>query len=175
MSKGSYIKDKVLLAKIVATKGLKGELKLKSFTEDPISIVDYEVFSERNISFKILSAYTHKGVVVVKIEGINSIEQAEKLIGDSLFTNRSDMPDLDEDSFYYVDLIGLDVLNLDNEKIGEVLAIHNHGAGDFLEIKKEDNSSILIMFTKENVPYIEIDKGYIKVIDVNYINSEDSN
>lgn len=169
MNKGSKVEDKVLLAKVVATKGLKGELKLKSFTEDPLSIVDFDVFNEKGISFEILSAYMHKNTVIVKIAGIDSIEKAEKLIGDSLFANRSDLPETEEDSFYYVDLIGLDVLNLRDEKVGVVSAVHNYGAGDFLDIKNLDGTSNLIMFTKENVPDIEISKGYIRISEINYI------
>lgn len=172
MKKDSNIEDKVLLAKVVATKGLKGELKLKSFTEDPLSIVDYDVFNDKGIEFIISSAYLHKGVVVVKIEGFETIEQAEKLVGTSFYINREDMPDLEDETFYYVDLIGLDALNFSDEKIGKISAVHNYGAGDFLEIKKEDDSTILIMFTKENVPDIEIKKGYVRVADVNYINPE---
>lgn len=174
MNIGSKAQDnKVLLAKIVTTKGLRGELKLKSFTEDPLSIVDYEVFNDNNASFKIMDAYIHKGVVVVKIAGIDSIEKAEKLVGDNLYINRDEMPELEEDDFYYVDLIGLDVLNSLGKKIGIVSAIYNHGAGDLLDIKLVDESSELILFTKENVPEIDVSKGFIRVADINYVESKE--
>ncbi|MDR0484504.1 MAG: ribosome maturation factor RimM [Alphaproteobacteria bacterium] len=167
-------KSKVLLAQIVATKGLQGELKLKVFTEYPLSILDYELFTDKNIPLKIIKGYIHKNVVVVKILGVTTIEEAQDLIGSQIFTNRESMPDTEEETFYYVDLIGLKVLNSKNDQIGSILAINNYGAGDFLEIKKLDGSTEAILFTKQNVPTVAIKDGYIKINDINYVDLEDS-
>jgi 16S rRNA processing protein RimM len=158
----------VLLAQIIATKGLKGELKLKSFTENPLSLLDFAVFTDKNIPLKIISGYIQGNLVIVKILGIDSIEQAQELVGLSLLTARENLPAAEEEEFYYVDLIGLNVLDSSSEKIGKVIAVNNYGAGDFLEIKRADGSTENIMFTKENVPLVAVSEGYIQINAVNY-------
>ncbi|MCL2567780.1 MAG: ribosome maturation factor RimM [Alphaproteobacteria bacterium] len=168
-------KDKVLLAQIVATKGLIGELKLKSFTENPLSLLEFEIFTDTNLSLKILSGYVQGNLVIVKIKGIDTIEQAKNLVGLQLFTNRENLPKEAEEEFYYVDLIGLSVLDSHGEKIGKVAAVNNYGAGDFLEIKKLDGTIETIMFTKENVPTVAIEEGYIAINKINYIDLEENN
>ncbi len=159
-----HINDrKVLLAKIVATKGLKGELKLKSFTSDPLSVIDYDIFDENDRIYVITSAYINKGTVIVKLEGIDNIDQAQGFIGTDLYTFRGQMPELDEEDFYHVDLLGLRVLDTNEVEIGNIIAIHNYKAGDIIEIKKLDDSVILIPFRKECVPVINIKDNYVIV------------
>lgn len=163
----------VLLATIVATKGLKGEVKLKSFTEDPLAITEYDVFDEQNSHYIITNAYLHKNIVVAKIKGIDSIDDAEKLINKSLYTLRESLPTLEEeDSYYHVDLIGLDVVTTKNEHFGKITAVFDFGAGDILEILKDNKEKVFISFTKKNVLEVNLAKNYVKIASLSFIDFE---
>lgn len=155
----------ILVAKIVATKGLKGEVKIKAFTQDLQSIFDYNLVDENNVAYVIEEAYLKNELLIAKIQGINNIDVAEKLINKNLFVAKEDLPTLEEDNFYHMDLINLDVIDsTTNEKIGHVDGLYNFGAGDLLEIKKLDNSLEMIYFNKANVPQINLEKKYIMVV-----------
>lgn len=163
----------VLLAQIVATKGLKGEVKLKSFTEDPLNITEYDIFDEQGNHYVITSAYSHKNIVVAKIKGIDSIDDAEKLVSKSLYTLRESLPSLEEDDdYYHIDLIGLDVLTVENEHFGKITAIFNFGAGDVLEILKDNQEKVFINFTKKNVVEVNLAQKYVKITSLSYIDFE---
>jgi 16S rRNA processing protein RimM len=169
------LNDHVLVAKIVATKGLKGEVKIKSFTQDLESIFDYVLVDENNASYEITEAYFKGDILVAKLDGINNINQAENLINKDLFVLKSSLPKLEEDTFYHMDLINLDVVDsITKEKIGSVVALYNFGAGDLLEIKKLDNSLEMINFNKNNVPEINLEKKYIIVVMPSVIIAEEN-
>ncbi|UQY80504.1 Ribosome maturation factor RimM [Candidatus Hepatincola sp. Av] len=163
----------VLLAKIVATKGLKGEVKLKSFTEDPLAIMEYDIFDEQNNHYTITKAYIHKTIVVAKIAGIDSINDAEKLINKSLYTSKESLPALaEDDSYYHIDLIGLDVFTVNKEHFGKITAIFDFGAGDILEILQDNQEKVFISFTKKNVLEVNLPKKYITIASLSYIDFE---
>ncbi|MFL1780331.1 Ribosome maturation factor RimM [Candidatus Hepatincolaceae symbiont of Richtersius coronifer] len=159
--------EKVLVGKVLSTKGLKGEIKVKSFTADIFNILDYDLFDE-NASYQIKSAYPHKAngssnIMVVKFENIDTLEAAQKLVGRDLYIAKRDLPHLEEENYYYVDLEGLKVLNQTHEVIGFVSGIYNFGASDILEIIKLDKSSFMVNFNKKSIPEVNLKDRYLKI------------
>ncbi len=157
-------KDYIIVGKIVGTKGLKGELKIKSFTQDLESIVDYELFDSQLNTYFIESYYFKGDTIIATLENINSIEVAQNLINQNLYIKKSALPSLQEDDFYYVDLLNLDVIDFKTKNlIGKVYSVDNFGAGDILEIQKLDNSLFMLVFNKANVININLEKKFIEI------------
>ena len=158
-------KDYIIVGKIVGVKGLKGELKIKSFTQDLESIVDYEIFDSQLNPYFIESYYFKGDILIALFENINSIEIAQTLVNKNLYIKKSSLPNLQEDNFYYVDLLNLDVLDFKTKNlIGKVYSVDNFGAGDILEIKKLDNSLFMLSFNKANVVNVNLEKKFIEII-----------
>src|SRR5688500_6123917 len=117
------------MGRIGAAHGIKGEVRIQSFTEDPLALVSYGPLStdKPGLTIKLL---------VARLEGVNDRNAAEKLNGVELYVDRALLPETDdEDDFYHADLIGLKARLADGSEIGEVMAVPNFGAGDLLEIR----------------------------------------
>ena len=158
--------NKLCLGAIVGVHGIKGEVKVKSFTEIPDDIDQYgTLYDKDNNPYQIKVIGHSKELLRVKIKGVEDRNQAEALKGTELFVDRDILPDLnDEDEFYHADLIGLNVKLLSSDEIvGTIGGIYNFGAGDVLEIKLPSQKSEMIPFTKAYVPEINIKDGYIIV------------
>ena len=128
----------LLMGRIGAAHGIKGEVRIQSFTEDPLALVEYGtlVTSKPGLSIRILSARTTTNVLVARLEGVNDRNAAEKLNGVELFVDRALLPEPDdEDDYYHADLIGLRAQLSDGTEIGTVSAVPNFGAGDLLEVR----------------------------------------
>ena len=99
-----------------------------------------------------------------RIAGVATREQAEALRGTSLYVDREKLPSLPDDEFYHADLIGLDALDTGGEALGKVIAVHNHGAGDIIEISStRHKSALLLPFTKAIVPNVDLAAGRLIV------------
>lgn len=152
----------ILMAVIVAAHGIRGAVKVKCFTEDPVSIMAYGPLHDEQghvyqLSLLRVSASDH---LIAQIVGIGDRNQAEALKGTRLYIERNQLPDLVDEEFYYSDLLGLMVQDLQGEVIGQVCAVNNYGAGDFLEIKDSKHHLYTISFTREAVPVIQLpEKG----------------
>jgi 16S rRNA processing protein RimM len=165
------LENPVLLAQIGAAHGIRGEVRVKPFTEDPLAIGDYgSLWSQDGRKFKITNLRPQKTVVVVKFKGINSREEAEALNRLELFVDRSALPDdTDEDEFYVTDLIGCDVRDEDGTKIGSVMTVPDFGAGPVLEIAPLNEAGGLssktyfLDFSLENVPSVDLENTSITV------------
>ena len=148
--------------------GVRGEVKVKSFTEVPEDIFGYgPLLDEKGVPLLIpISHRAVKNAFAVKCKDIDTREQAQELAGKKLYVRRADMPEPDEDEFYFEDLIGLEVKTTDGRRMGKVLAVHNYGAGDLLEISgHKDQPQFFHPFTKTAVPKVDIGGGRI-VIDI---------
>lgn len=152
------LKNPIQMATIGAAQGIKGEVRLKTFTGDPLAIADYgTLYARDGRTFEIADIRLHKDMAVVRLEGVNDRSAAEALTGTELFVDRSTLPDdLDDEEFYHADLIGMDAVDLDGNPIGKVIAVQNFGGGDIVEIKRGGKSTVLIPFTKASVPSIDI-------------------
>ncbi|HHS94030.1 MAG TPA: ribosome maturation factor RimM [Rhodobacterales bacterium] len=146
--------------------GVTGEVRLKSFTADPEAIGDYGPFYDdagrRQFDVTILRPI--KNGFAVRVAGVGTKEEADKLQGVRLFADREALPGLPDDEFYHTDLIGLEVVDTGGARLGTVTAVHNHGAGDLLEITAPQlKTPALVPFTKAVVPTVDLATGRIVV------------
>jgi len=150
-------KDPVEMAVIGAAQGLRGEVRVKSFTSDPMAIGNYgPLFDAAGRTYAVLRARPDKTAVIVRFEGIDDRTTAEALNGIRLFVDRSQLPaDLDEDEFYHADLVGLEAFDREGASLGRVTAIFDFGGGDMLEICGAGRKSVMIPFTQAAVPAVE--------------------
>ena len=155
----------VLLARIGAAHGIKGEVRIKSFTADPVALGDYDVlYDATGNRIKILSLRPQKDMLVARLAGIDSREKAESLNGKEIFVERDQLPqDLEEDEFYLEDLAGLNIHNLEGEHLGKVRGLYNFGAGDLIEMSDRNGKLVFIPFTQAAVPQVDIAEGEITI------------
>ena len=162
------MKNPVLLAQIGAPHGIAGEVRIKSFTSDPLSLKEYgSLITDEGTRLKITRAREAKNVIIVKFKGINSRTDAEGLNGTRLYVDRSNLPDdLEEDEFYVTDLIGMAVVDQDGQTLGTIHAVPDFGAGDLLEISPAANKGSqnwFLEFTRANVPLVDLANGIVTV------------
>ena len=148
----------IQMAVIGAAHGIKGELRVKSFTGDPLAIAEYSpLYSEDGRAFAILDIRMQKDMAVVRFKGVADRNSAEALTGTALFVDRDMLPDeLEEEEFYHADLVGLEALDLEDAPIGKVIAVQNFGGGDILEIARAGRTTVLVPFTKAAVPVVDM-------------------
>ncbi|SDH89616.1 ribosome maturation factor RimM [Alloyangia pacifica] len=144
--------------------GVNGEVRLKSYTADPEAIADYAPLTSEDgsRSFDIQITRPLKGGFAARLSNVRTKEEADALKGLQLFAPRDRLPDLQDDEFYYTDLIGLTVLDTGGAEIGKVKAVLNHGASDLLElIVPGASTTVLLPFTRAVVPTVDIASGRI--------------
>ncbi len=155
----------VLLAAVIGAQGLKGELRVKTFTEHPEALARYRglhTLDGRNFTVTAARA-TKPDEAVLALAEVTDRTAAESLKGTELYVARDALPATDNDEFYHADLIGLRAEDVEDRVLGHVKAVHNYGAGDVIELELPGGDTVLLAFTKETVPSIEIDKGRIVV------------
>ena len=155
----------VLLAAVIGAQGLKGEVKAKLFTAMPDALPRYgELHTREGRRLKITAFRPSKpGEAVIAFEGVADRNAAEALKGAELFVDRAALPDTDADEFYHADLIGLEGRDSEGRVLGKVISLHNFGASDVLEFSRPDGDTVLMAFTKETAPVINIAEGFIIV------------
>ncbi|MEP1207059.1 MAG: ribosome maturation factor RimM [Rhizobiaceae bacterium] len=161
------LNNPVLMARIGGPHGIKGEVRVKPFGDDPLTLGDYgSLYSSDGRKFKITRMRTAKSVLVVKFKGINYRDEAEALNGTDLFIDRSMLPnDMEEDEFYVTDLVDCQAVDVEGNAIGKVLAVVNFGAGDLIEIMPQGSGqSLLIEFSQKNVPTVDLETKQIVVL-----------
>jgi len=145
--------------------GVKGEVLVKSFTEDPRDLGNYSPIQLKNgeqISLSIVGK--SKGQFISRIEGLSSRGQCEKLSGELIYVERATLPNIgDEDEYYHSDLIGMKVITESSKLIGAITAIYDFGAGDLVEIKKNDGSEIMVQFRKTIFKEVDVLKKEVIV------------
>jgi 16S rRNA processing protein RimM len=157
---------KLCVGVITAPRGVRGQVRVKSFTAEPDDIAHYAPLTNADGSTEYrLEIVGHaKGVLLARVEGAKSREAAEALRGVELFVDRDVLPDAkDEDEFYYADLIGLAAILPDGGVYGTVKAMHDFGAGDMIELSLAGSGTIILPFTKAVVPEIDIANGRIVI------------
>ncbi len=168
--------NKVCLGAIVGVHGIKGEVKVKCFSDDEKNLGSYGVLSneagDKTFSVKIVGH--SKELLRVKIKGVDDRNTAETLIGTGLYVNRDALPNLAEDEFYHTDLVGLDAKNVAGDIIGVVNALYNFGAGDLIELKMNDGSLEMLPFTSSYVPTINIKERFIIVEMMQFAEDDES-
>jgi 16S rRNA processing protein RimM len=159
------MKNPVQMAVIGAAHGIKGEVRVKSFTGDPLALGDYgPLHAQDGRIFEVVGIRPADPVVVVRFKGVSDRTTAEALTGIALFVEREALPDTEgEEEFYHADLVGLDVQDGGGETIGKVIAVHNHGGGDILEISYLGREGVLIPFTRAAVPSVDVKAGSLTI------------
>ncbi len=157
--------DAVLLALVLSAHGLKGEVKLKIFTENPEALKSYGALTAGDgRQFEVSSLRAVKGdEALAQLKGFSERNAAESLNGQYLYVPRSALPEPDEEEFYQADLIGLRAEDECGKVLGKIIAIQNFGAGDLIEIADEKGTSQFVPFTRETVPVIDLDAGRVVV------------
>ena len=151
--------DRVCVGAIAGSFGVKGEVRLKSFCTEPEAIASYgPLFSEDGSrSYTVTLTRPVANGLGARLSGVQTKEQADALKGTSLFVARDRLPATGDDEFYHADLIGLDVHDTGGAPVGKLHAIHNHGAGDLLEILGPGmKTALLLPFTRAAVPMIDL-------------------
>ncbi len=157
---------KVCIAQIGAAHGVRGEVRVKLFAEGPDALFDYGPLETEDGTrqFEFLSARESKTVFVCRIKGLNNRDDVEALTGVRLYVDRAQLPELEEEEFYHSDLIGLDARLEDGTSIGSIVAIHDFGAGDMLDVMPKRGKGYYIPFTRAVVPEVKVSEGYVLVI-----------
>lgn len=149
---------RILLGVITSAHGIRGEVKIKSFTDDPSALGRYgplqDKTGKRAFTLKILGE--QKGLVLAAIDGVRDRNAAELLRGVELYGPRNALPTAEEGEYFVEDLIGMAVVQ-DGTPIGTLKAFHNFGAGDILEIAFADGREELFSFTDANFPDIDME------------------
>jgi 16S rRNA processing protein RimM len=155
----------ICIARIGAAHGVRGAVKLWTFTEDPLAVTGYGPLTTRDgaRSFEVATAREAKGHLVATLKGIATREDAERLNGIELYVARDKLPATDDDEYYHADLIGLAAVNAANEPLGRVVAIHNFGAGDIIEIAPAHGATMLLPFTNAVVPTVDLAGGRVVI------------
>src|SRR3954468_15094994 len=155
----------ILLAVVTAAVGLKGEVRAKLFTGTPDALPRYPSLHTADGRKLVITAFrpSKEGEAVIGFEGIRDRNAAEALKGAELFVERAMLPETGEDEFYHADLIGLEARDGDGRVLGKVAALHNFGASDVIELIRPDGDSVHLVFSRETVPVLNIEAGYIVV------------
>jgi 16S rRNA processing protein RimM len=168
--------SQICVARIGAAHGVRGAVKLWTFTEDPLAVKRYGPLTTRDGArqFEIATAREAKGHLVATLKGIATRDEAERLNGVELYIAREKLPDTDEDEYYHADLIGLAAVNTADEPIGRVIAIHNFGAGDIIEIAPPHGATMLLPFTNAVVPTVDLGGGRVVIELPQEVDGDDS-
>jgi 16S rRNA processing protein RimM len=155
----------VCVARIGAAHGVRGAVKLWTFTEDPLAVNRYGLLSTKDgkRQFELAHVRHAKDHLVATLKGISTREDAERLNGLELYIARDRLPATQQDEFYHADLIGLDAVDSENQPLGRVIAIHNFGAGDIIEIAPAHGMSMLLPFTNAVVPHVDVVGGRVVI------------
>ena len=155
----------ICVARIGAAHGVRGAVKLWTFTEDPLAVERYGPLMTKDGArqFEIANVRAAKDHLVATFKGVATRNDAEKLNGIELYVRREKLPATDDDEYYHADLIGLAAVTAANEPLGRVVAIHNFGAGDIIEIAPPAGATMLLPFTNAVVPTIDIAGGRVVI------------
>lgn len=156
----------ICLGEVVAVQGIKGQVRIKTYTENPEDLTSYGgLQDEKGVFYEVqVVSVRSTNLVIASLSGCNDRNTAETFVGTKLLIEHDQLPVLQGDEFYYDDLIGLQAVDDNQKPIGIVKAVHNYGAGDFLEITTEDSKNFLLPFNKESVPVISLkEKKHIQI------------
>lgn len=155
----------VLVGAISGARGLKGEVRIKSFTADPKGISHYgDVFEENGAkSYTIRVIGLAKGQVLARLGGIEDRTAAEALKGTRLYVPKTALPEPAQDEFYFSDLVGLRADLIGGEKLGFVKEVHDFGAGAMLEVTGGDFGIVMVPFSRTAVPQVDIKGGRVVI------------
>jgi 16S rRNA processing protein RimM len=164
---GARAAQRICVAKIGAPHGVRGEVKLWSFTTDPLAVRDYGALESEDgtTRFTIEAIRPAKGHLVARLSGVGDRDAAAKLTNMELYVPRERLPATARDEFYHADLIGLTAVDTSGTALGTVVAVHNFGAGDIIELQPAvgRSATVMIPFTEIAVPEVDVAAGRVVV------------
>jgi 16S rRNA processing protein RimM len=172
---------KILIAKITTAFGIKGEVKMIVYSDNHLNIEKYSLFDAKGQQLKLKISNKNKAVVgtsqgdpivIAKIDGVNDRNAAELLRNAEIFADRKDFAPTKKNEFYYSDLVGLAVIDVNSKKVGEVLNVLDYGAGGVIEIKFLDNRIDNFPFRDQIFPEVNLDEGFIRIEEIEIVNIE---
>jgi 16S rRNA processing protein RimM len=170
---------KIIIAKIISAFGIRGEVKIISYCQNPLDVEKYPLFDQNNQPVELKISNKNKAVIgstaggnailIVKIIGVDDRNLAEKIRGSELFCSRDDFKKLPSDEFYYADLIGLRVIDENQKTIGKVINVSDYGAGGMVEIEFNDDNlkidkTMNFAFKNHIFPEVDLKQGLIQLI-----------
>lgn len=154
-------RERVCIGIVVGAQGIRGAVRIKSFTAAPENVAAYGPVEDeagaRQFDLRVVGMA--RGAVVAMVAGVADRNAAERLTGMKLFVKRAALPPPEEEEYYHADLLGLEVVLADGTKVGRVRAIHDFGAGDSIEIAREEGGVVMAPFTRSVVPVVDLAGG----------------
>jgi 16S rRNA processing protein RimM len=166
----------ICVARIGAAHGVRGAVKLWTFTEDPLAVQHYGPLMTKDGArqFEVTHLREARDHLVATLKGVATRDEAERLNGIELYVPREKLPATDDDEYYHADLIGLAAVTTADRPLGKVIAIHNFGAGDIVEIAPQQGPTMLLPFTNAVVPTVDLAGGRVVIELPQEIEGEDS-
>jgi 16S rRNA processing protein RimM len=156
---------RICVGVITGAQGIKGAVRVKSFTAVPEDVAAYgplaDESGERRLKLRVVGQA--KGVVVATITGVEDRNAAEAMKGLRLYVERSALPAAGEEEYYHADLIGLEAVLRDGTGLGRVRAVHEYGAGDSIEVARPSGATVLVPFTRAAVPVVDLAAGRLVI------------
>lgn len=163
---GDASPKRLLMGRIGAAHGIKGEVRIQSFTEEPLALATYGPLTTNKpgLTIEIEQARATTNMLVARLKGVADRTAAEKLNGVELYLERDQLPPPEDDDFYHADLIGLEARFADGTVVGKVTAVPNFGASDLLEVRDtQSGDTYLYPFTRAVVPEVHLAEGYLVI------------
>ncbi|MDE2486938.1 MAG: 16S rRNA processing protein RimM [Alphaproteobacteria bacterium] len=153
----------ILVGRVAGAFGVKGEVRITTYTADPMALVGYRDLKRETgaAALTLAGGRPTKGGIIVRAREVETREQAEALRGLRLYIPRDVLPEPEADEFYVTDLVGLAVETPDGEPLGRIKTVQDFGAGDLLEVQPETGASWWLPFTREAVPEVKIAEGKV--------------
>jgi 16S rRNA processing protein RimM len=149
---------RILVGEIGRPHGVRGLVKLRSFTADPAAIASYGPLTDAAGSRRFVIELRAEGLA--RVEGVADRDAAARLTGTKLYVERERLPAPEEEEFYLADLVGLTAVAVDGAVLGEVRAVEEHGAGSYLVVGERE---VLVPFTRAAVPVVDVAGGKVVV------------
>lgn len=156
---------RILIGRFGAVHGVRGEIRIKSFTADPMDLARYgtvQTLDGRRLTIA-RSRHVKDDMLVVSLEGVSSRNDVEALVNQDIFIDRAQLPPAEDEEFYLADLIGLEARLASGERYGVIRNVVNFGAGDILEVERDTAYTALLPFTKAVAPEVRLAQGYVVV------------
>lgn len=163
-----YMIDYLKIGQIINTHGVRGEVKVYPLTDDikrfgklkhlyMKETEEYSVFNIEGIKY-------FKNMVILKLEGINDMNEAIKLIDSYLYINRENAVKLSKDTYFIADLVGMDVYTLEDERLGSIINVFPTGSNDVYEIKRDNGKTFLIPAIKDVVKEVDVENKRMNIV-----------
>jgi len=155
---------RVLVGEVAGAHGVRGAVKVRSFTADPAAIADYgPLADDAGGTWRLRVTGAAKSLLICDVEGVRGRDAAEALAGTRLWVGRDRLPPPEDDEYYHADLLGLAVETADGAPFGRVVALYDFGAGDILEVRTEAGRLVQVPFTRAAVPVVDVAAGRVVV------------